>query len=182
MATGSGNISSVANIGLEREGGSTSLSLPVSGNITFKDMIALVGWSNIGDANAFRLFQSAKSAGAQAQYQVTTGKTFYATGLLIHFSVPSAVMSFDLGYGTAALAADGTATPPTGSILYAGDTGDTGGQGIYGVLGGANTVESRSSTFIPLCGVSFPALSYPYLYIRSSGDGAGITMIGYEEA
>lgn len=179
MANGSGNVNSVSQTGNLTPESGVSMVLPVSGNITFKDQIALLGWANTSDTDAYRMLQSAKSPGATAQYQVSTGKTFYVTGIFINFTAVSAITSFDIGYGTAALASDGTATPPTGDVLYT-NSGAATNQGTFSFASNTDA-STMNSKFLPLAGISFPADSYPYLLIRTSADSAGIILVGYEE-
>jgi hypothetical protein len=106
--------------------------------------------------NGFWGFQ--KSGVAQAQYQVTTGKTLRIIGAYV--SGENNFLGL-LGYSTAALASDGGTGVPTGAVYYGGTSS------------GLNlSAGSTAYALVPLphlVGMSFPALSYPFVKQFSAG-------------
>ena len=167
MGQGSGNVSNVVQYGggaitsTTANGVPPQITIPLS---NLSSMVTLMGGVGSNTASNYYGFYSASSPASQAQYQVPGGKTLYILG--IYVSTGSSAVT-QLGYGTAALASEGTGTPPTGVIYYsASSTVATAGQ--------IGTAASPAYTYFPV-GASFPASSYPFW--RNNGSGVSVNMI-----
>lgn len=144
---GSGNVSNVISLGTYPTGSVATKSLS-SGDI--KNHFTLVMSTTSGtNTGYYKFVKMGSQATSGEQYQVTAGKTAYCQPTI---SAPSAI-AFNYGYGTAAIASEGTTTPPTGVKQYAGSTT---GQQVNGLA---------ASVPFPLgISVQFPASSYPFVF------------------
>lgn len=130
------------------------------------NVVTLIMGSGGVTAGHFYEFIKANSPGSTTQYQVPSGKTFTAYGIMFESTLADSTI---LGYGTAALASEDTATPPTGVVYYAATST------------GATFITHPASAYqsIPIS-VSFPALSYPFAKAISSSHDLNIMLIGQE--
>lgn len=99
---------------------------------------------------------------ASGQYQVGSGKTLHCMSLEMTANQNSAWV---FGYGTAALASNDTATPPTGEFVYA--PAASSARGLYLIFG------STIRRYWPIY-MSFPSLSYPF--VRSNTGSTDVSM------
>jgi hypothetical protein len=133
------------------------------------EVITLIAGSSGAAANNFVAFYLAGSNGG-TQYQVTSGKTFYVLSETCYNQL--AVAANQLGYGTAALAADPTATAPTGAV-YFGNPAQAFATPFY-----SPTASTFSYYQIPL---KFPASSYPFIKVSTINNAMGCAITGFEK-
>jgi hypothetical protein len=100
---------------------------------------------------------------------VPSGKTLYVLGVYYTNSLGTGLQIL-FGYGTAAIASEGTTTPPTGAIYY--------GSGNSVFVSGLSTAAAAGAyTYMPIP-MSFPANSYPFVKFYGGGY-AGCVLICY---
>ncbi len=129
---------------------SSSVTIPLP-NISTSGFVALAG--SAASTTASDYYGLYPSAGG-TQYQVPSGKTFYIIDIWVQQS--GSASAAQLGYGTAALASEGTATAPTGAVYLA----SSGGTSIYSSFMYLSTGGAFYHFSFP--GLSFPANSYPF--------------------
>lgn len=127
-------------------------------------LTAMIGSSTSGRYLKFvKMGQQSTSLG---QYQVPAGKKFLAVGILCQ---TSATFYAGFGYGTAALVAEDTATPPTGEKFFAGAAGN--GSLIF------TGITAISWLPVP---VQFPAESFPFVKCNTSTQSGMWVLVGKE--
>lgn len=121
-------------------------------------VVRICAGTNSGTSSDFYAFYPNSAPATTGQYQVPSGKVFY--GIDLNANVTATNDSFQFGYGTAALAAEPTATPPTGVVYYGASTV---------VATGGMSASSASTTYgYGVLGLNFPALSYPFIKIDAA--------------
>lgn len=157
-------INNVFKLGLVNNADNPAAIIPTTNLGTVVTLTAEVSSST---ANNYLMLMKMNSPGSVGQYQVPSGKKFYALGF--YGQAGSANNCVLFGYGTAALVADNTATAPTGNVPY------SPAATMCGVrIDVANTTKFVS---IPL---SFPALSFPYVNTPNSAVSYNIQVVGIE--
>lgn len=115
----------------------------------------------------FLMLSNWGSKTSTGQYQVPSGKKFKSCSISFYANNLNSPLA--LGYGTAALIADDTATAPTGVIYY------SSGTGIASLFSGAATTRSEYPFY-----AEFPALSYPFIQTQT-GSTFNVIITGIEQ-
>jgi hypothetical protein len=140
-------------------GGGPTVS-PASGNfplnsIDTSGLVMICGGTESSGAGQFFGLYSQTSPTTTAQYNVPNGVKFYAVNMWAYINGNAA--SFQLGYGTGAIASEGTGTPPSGVIYYGASANNGSSTGFVQPTSGTTVYQTYA-----LAGLSFPAASYPF--------------------
>lgn len=140
----------------------STIVVPIGSLSTATITMICAGTQGYTSTNLFG-FYSMNAPSAQVSYSVPAGKTFYALNIWALSAQVSPGIQF--GYGTAALIAENTATPPAGYVQYGSAAGTGYTSGFVG-----NTVANIPSNF-NVTGMSFPAGAFPTVrWQTTSGD------------
>lgn len=136
----------------------------------FTSTETLVAQTASSTSNNFLAFGAfGHPAGSATQYQVPGGVQFCTTAISIFSNAGAgSVNQLAFGYGTAALLANDTPTPPVGLFEY----GATTGSGFRFAFSGA-TSDDYKPFF--MC---FPSGSFPYFRFGGASNTVSITLIG----
>lgn len=132
-------------------------NLPLNSIDTSNLSMICGGMASSGAGQFFGLF-SQSSPTTSAQYSVPAGQKFYAINMWTYSSSSGAALQ--LGYGTAAIASEGTGTPPTGVVYY-------GATAAAADTGFVQPATLAYQTFAA-AGISFPANSFPFFRTGTS--------------
>lgn len=143
--------------------GNPAISIPIASIGSLRTLTTGIASTTTGN---FLMLVNQGTPGAQAQYQVTTGKTLYCYNLT---STGDATSHLQFGYGTAALGSDNTATPPTGVKYFtSGSSAVTSGY-INPPLTVASVISYPTMIY-------FPALSFPFVAWTGSISNVGLRL------
>jgi hypothetical protein len=131
-------------------------TVPIS---QLSSMVQICGVTN-GTLSRYFGFYSEAAPNYMGQYQVPSGKSFYA--LVVDAVMAAANNQLYFGYGTSPLGQDDDATAPFGNVPYS-------ESGNPAFMVGPTAVQSSKSGV----GLIFPAGSYPYLYTSGTNTTSG---------
>lgn len=160
-ASGSGNVSSVINMGGLTGDGTPGSVIPNGSVNTAVSLVCTMVDGNVANGQFYPC--NAITNGAVGQYVVPGGKTLYITSMCVQTNIlSSANRQLLMGYGTAALGTfPSTATPPAGVVYYASKANTS---------VSSTMLEPVGLTSVPTCVrtlISYPTGAFPWVMIQN---------------
>lgn len=165
-ASSTGAVANTFQVGGPENGSNPCANLQI-GNLSTTQLVTISAFIGNSTGSNYLMLTKWNSTGSSGQYQVPSGKSFRACMINVFCGTSNDTLT--IGYGTAALGSDNTATPPTGVKYFS-----SGSQIPSMVTGPGGVVNS-----FPLY-LEFPPSSFPIIQTNQGAQTYNVVMVGVE--